>query len=1180
MRRCIGVLVLLACGAVWAAAPPVKGARGFTDQQKAWILKSNREMAEHDAAGRFAEAEKVAREQVELRAFVQGPHYWQTREVRRRVEEYARLAKLPAERQKAAHKGGQLRQKGFQLAARGQLPEAEKALREAVDVLRTGLGEDHPFTAALTADLGRCLLAENKPQQARKLFEQALAIRLEALGEGHPDTGSSHVELGKFFDRRGNTTQARLHYQKALTCYQKSLGEDHPDTGHVYNCVGACLKALGHPGPAQPMFEKALAISRKRFGDDHPNTTYPLDNLGTCWQELGEPARAQPLHEKALEVRLKWLGDDHPDVATSYNNLGVCLYAQGRLAQAQPLLEKALAIRARRLREENPDLAGTVNSLAACLYSQGRQAEALPLFEMALAIHKKQPGESHPLTAVSYVNLAACLTDLGKPDEALPLLQKALAIRRKAAGEESTAVADVHLARGHCLRALDRPAQAQAAYKKAMGMYVTNLGAKNPQIALCQNNLAWSLLAQDKPDEALPLARQALDQRRKAMGDDHPSTVASSDTVAACLWRLGRRAEAARLLQASLTGLETARFHGASSGFDRSQAEAVRFPHRFALAVGLARLGQPKNAFDQAEAGLARGLLDDLASADGDVQAARALQDRLEKLSQTLAAFAGRKDLTPDQVAQRDRAQRESRKTSAALARLLAEHSARQILPLERIQKAIPANAALVLWIDVEDLGEHWGCVVRRQGEPLWRRLEGSAKGGAWSAADSALAARLYAAIRDPASAAKDRGELVTAFVAQRFEPLRPHLKGVKRLFVVPAGPMAHVPAEVLGEPYGISYVPSGSVLAKLAEEHRELDGASLLALGDPAFDRPEPPDSGVLVVGVKPGSHAAKAGLKAGDVLLSIGATAIGSHDDLKAALANVPAEASAWRSGRRLKLRLEGNPLGAEFDARSARAALRAWRKANEPARGSYKPLPGTRVEAEAIAALVKGSTKLLGSDASEQKLDALQAKGTLKTFRILHFATHGEADERSPGRSALILARDDLPDPAEQARNNRHVYDGRLTVSKVRSKALAGGWELDADLVVLSACETGLGKDARGEGLIGFAQAFIHKGARSVVLSRWPVDDVATSLLMRRFYQNLLGKRDGLKKPMGRAESLREAKEWLRSLEAKDAEKEVESLPPGERGKMVQAPKGQSKTYEHPYYWAAFTLVGDPD
>jgi CHAT domain-containing protein len=129
-----------------------------------------------------------------------------------------------------------------------------------------------------------------------------------------------------------------------------------------------------------------------------------------------------------------------------------------------------------------------------------------------------------------------------------------------------------------------------------------------------------------------------------------------------------------------------------------------------------------------------------------------------------------------------------------------------------------------------------------------------------------------------------------------------------------------------------------------------------------------------------------------------------------------------------------------------------------------------------------------------------------------------------------------------------------------------------------VVLSACETALGQEARGDGLLGFTQAFLSRGARSVVLSLWQVDDEATALLMVRFYQNLLGKR-GLKGPMPRAEALGEAKDWLRNLSAKEVKVEVERLPRGKADRSVPLRK-VSKPFAHPYYWAAFVLVGDPD
>jgi len=191
------------------------------------------------------------------------------------------------------------------------------------------------------------------------------------------------------------------------------------------------------------------------------------------------------------------------------------------------------------------------------------------------------------------------------------------------------------------------------------------------------------------------------------------------------------------------------------------------------------------------------------------------------------------------------------------------------------------------------------------------------------------------------------------------------------------------------------------------------------------------------------------------------------------------------------------------------------------------------------------------------------------------VLHLATHGHIDLDDPSRSALVLARDGLSaeEQAERASKGLRPFTGELQVG-----AILDGWELDCDLVVLSACETALGKKSSGDGLLGFTQAFLKAGARSVVLSLWQVDDEATALLMVRFYQNLLGKREGLKGPLGKAEALREAKEWLRNLSAKEVKTASERLPRG-KGERPAPLRKEARPFAHPHYWAAFVLIGDP-
>jgi CHAT domain-containing protein len=170
-----------------------------------------------------------------------------------------------------------------------------------------------------------------------------------------------------------------------------------------------------------------------------------------------------------------------------------------------------------------------------------------------------------------------------------------------------------------------------------------------------------------------------------------------------------------------------------------------------------------------------------------------------------------------------------------------------------------------------------------------------------------------------------------------------------------------------------------------------------------------------------------------------------------------------------------------------------------------------------------------------------------GELKQFRTIHFATHALVDDERPENSALILSQLDLPDPLEAALAGTRIYDGRLSAAEIVRE-----WSLDADLVTLSACETGLGQEVAGEGYIGFAHAFLQAGARALLVSLWKVEDRSTSMLMERFYGNRL------QRGQTKVEALRDAKQWLREW---------------------RDPSGR-QPYAHPYYWAGFVLIGEAD
>jgi tetratricopeptide (TPR) repeat protein len=1189
----------------------------------------NNAAANLDAQGKYLEAEAGHRTGLAIRRKVLGEEHPRT------ATSYAVLAD--------------------NLRSQGKYSEAETYDRKALAIRRTVLGEEHPDTARSHGDVAGDLQFQGKYTEAEAALRKALSIRLKVLGEGHPDTALSYNNVAGALQVQGKYAEAEAGFRKALDLCRKALGEEHSETARIYGTLAANLNAQGKHKEGEELHRTALTILRKVLGETHPDTARAYNNVAYNLSLQGKYAEAEAGYRKALAIRRKALGEEHPDTAQSYNNVAMALRDQGRYAEAEAACQKALAIRRKVLGEGHPDTADSYNNLALILDGEGKYTEAEAGYRTALAIYRKVLGEEHPDTARGYNNLAASLNQQGRFMEAEEGFRKALAIWRKALGEEhrDCAAAFTNLAsnldaQGKYLEAehanrnalaifrrvmgdehpetaraynnlafnlntLGRYLEAAESYHKALEINRKTLGEEHPHTIATTNNIAHNLGARGKHVEAEAGYRKALAISRKVLGEDHPDTARHYNNLAVSLYTQGKYEEAEGFFQRGADCFAKTRLYLAATGLGRA-AVAGRASPRESLPAILARNGKPDLAWQRLEEGLGRGTWDDLSARLRRPRSERDRQNvlaaRLQRLDQLLDKAGARGKQTPedqrrreDLLAQHLQAQQELTAFAQDLEKKYGP-IAGQVFERAAIQAALPTDTALLTWVDIKGTaqakdpnGEHWAVLLRSSGVPVWERLRGSGPDGAWTEDDDRLPVELRAAVQAPG---REWEATARRLRQQRLAPLARHVDGVRKLVVLPSAAMAGIPVELIAEGM-VSYHQSGTMFAHGRRQPRPAT-TGLLAVGDPVYDLPAPrkdaplPPGGLLLAVVIPGSSAAQAGLRPNDVLLRYGSRELVTRADLRAAIAAAPAGRSVplvyWREGRQHEAEAKPAQLGVIVAPAPAPVVLAELRRQDNVMTskrgGERKALPGTRVEVEALRRLFDSATVLTDSDASEQRLFELARAGALAKYRYLHFATHGEVDSRFPLRSALILSRDLLPAPSQQLDAGLPVFDGELTAEKMLRL-----WNLDADLVTLSACQTALGKYEPGEGFVGFAQALMLSGTRSVCLSLWHVDDTATALLMERFYQNLLGKRGGLDAPMGKAAALAEAKEWLRTLPREQAFARATALTKGvARGKgrpvqpllpPVPAPPAETRDappYAHPYYWAAFVLIGDPE
>lgn len=912
----------------------------------------------------------------------------------------------------------------------------------------------------------------------------------------------------------------------------EELGRSVPELGlWLHYAAGKALAAGGRRQQAEGAFEAALAEAA-----DPSTRVALLEELSDGEGAPGAIERAEARLRSAVETSEAAWGESL-QLTRSLSLLGGLLRVRNQPQEAAELLHRALAIE-RRLAPDSLALADSLERLGAVARVRGDLATTADLDRQALAIRERWAPDG--LAASRSLNaLGLVAIEHGRLEEAAELLGRALAIRERRAPESRyVAVALANL--GQVARLQGDLEVAEERLQRSLAIFEKVAPGAASVIAPTLNNLA--AVARQRGD--LATARALFERAITVWSVSAPEGLG----VAGGYDVLGQLAR------------EKGELDAAASYLGRSLAIHARLaPGGIDEARNLLHLGE----VDEARGDLAtarercRGAVATLERlAPGTLDAADALarlahlEGRLGHGAEAAAAFARAVDTLEAQVgtlggSQELRSEFRARHAAIYQQAIEAEVGLGRTAEAFHLSERSRARGFLAL------LAERELAFVEQPPELERRRRDNAAnydralqKLAGWTAKDG-----------EPARAELE-GQL--ASLRRQREDLQAQLRKAS-----PRLASLGEPAPLDLEGARLALDPGTLALAFSVGEEKTLlfaltrEGGlavHVLPLGEAALRREVASFLEAIAARQKTGTELYLDLLAPAADLLAASERLLVLPDG---PLWRVPWGALRDPQGRFL---IEGRPVHTALSL-TVYAALRAgdrqqagsvvvafadplYRRTSgveEPARVlrglDWSPLPFSRREAEELATTFPGAHLYLGQEASEENAKSIHQA------RILHFATHAFLDDRTPLDSALVLT---LPEALSAGREN-----GLLQVWEVLESV-----RLDADLVVLSACETALGREQSGEGLIGLTRAFHFAGARSVLASLWSVADQVTAELMARFYRHLAA---------GRATD-----EALRA-----AQLELIAAPVPTRTAQGQSLETDASA---PYFWAASELFGD--
>ena len=858
-------------------------------------------------------------------------------------------------------------------------------------------------------------------------------------------------------------------------------------------------------------YEEALALYRA-IGDQSEQFTVLL-GLGNAYKSMGDFQQALKIFEQDLQIA-RTLGDTFRQ-AWAHEVIAYANRDLGEIDQALQSAEEAL-----QLYQASGGTVGeaTLLSYIGRIYNTwGEQEKARGYFDRAMQLYRELGDKNGEAVTLDYIGYSYHLQD--DDQKALDYWNRALAVWQAEGNPlqeayEHSGVSIEYARAGERQKALDHVAQALrlrpalARNKTKEALVVINVGITYYMLGEFEKALAYY-------EEPLRFWQTSGNKRNEAITLRH---------IAAALRGLGRLDEAQASIKKSIALVEDIREHTGNPQLQASfVASLFNFYEMYIDLLMRRHAADPQAGHDLAalaftEKVKARSLVELLTQAGVDlrqgvdgapVERERRINERITaRLDDLTKLLRGKYTDEQRTAAEReiDALQEELHQAQAEIRERNPRYAALtepQPLGVREIQQQVLDDNTILLEYELGDERSYLWAVtpdrVLSYQLPPKAEIEGQAR-------------RVYQLLtaRQPApglTVGQQRAREVEADLQYRTEagrlskmllaPVAAQL-GTRRLVIVADGALQYLPFAALP-------TPSPQTLEKMADPRPLILKHEIVSL----------PSASVLAV-----LRRELAGRQAAPRTVAVLADPVFAPDD-----ARVKRSLAANRSLASQPNQPAQNAVASSAPSLTLKRAIRSVRSENESL--ALRRLLFSRDEAEAILSLTPQQSGLEALDFRANRKLAMSDE--LAQYRMIHFSTHGLLDSRQPELSGLVLSLvDEAGRPQEGFLRLHEIYNLRL----------------NADLVVLSACQTGLGKEVRGEGLIGLTRGFMYAGAPRVMASLWEVDDAATAELMKRFYRGVL----------------------------------QDKLPPAAALRAAQIEMLKRKHWQSPYYWGAFVLQGE--